>query len=319
MSTILPVVEPAAVPAAEPVGNSGVDAGLAAAIAGTEPTPVLEATRRETTRGIDWVNVFGVGLIHVGAVFAPFFFSWDGVVVFLALWWVIGSLGVCLGYHRLLTHRSFKTPKFVEYTLAVLGAMAWEGSPIVWIGQHRHHHAESDQPADPHSPRHGVDWAHIFWVFHKHAEVHDYRKYAKDLLRDKGHVLIHRLHAWPNILLGLALYFGAEALGREGWSWVVWGIFVRGVVVFHSTWLVNSMGHCWGYRNYETTDDSRNNALVAVLAFGEGWHNNHHACQRAAKHGQRWWEIDTTWMAIWVMSRLGLAWDIQGFKEPKQH
>lgn len=282
--------------------------------------PHLVRTRRDTIRGIDWINVGGVGLIHVGALFAlsPAFFSWTAVGVFFFLWWVIGSLGICMGYHRLLTHRSFKTPKFVEYLLTICGALAWEGSPIQWIGQHRHHHAESDQPNDPHSPRHGFDWAHIFWVFNRHALEHDYKQFAKDMLRDKGHVWIHRLHAWPNILLGVALFWSAEWMGFNGWSWVVWGIFVRGVVVFHATWMVNSIGHTWGYRNFETTDDSRNNALVAIVAFGEGWHNNHHACQRSAKHGQKWWEIDTTWMMIWLMSRVGLAWDIQGFKTPRR-
>lgn len=260
----------------------------------------------------------GMALIHAGcflALLAPF--HWSQPVLALFLWWVCGGLGICLCYHRLLTHKSFDTPKWVRYGLTMLGASCLEGGPVKWVGTHRIHHAHSDEPDDPHTPHHGFNWAHIWWAIVKDNPSRPARDAAKDLQRDPVINLIDR-YAWvPAVVLMLVI--GAAGYAVFGtWQgavgWIAWGVFIRTVFVYHATWFVNSASHTWGYRNYETEDDSRNNWWVALLSFGEGWHNNHHADQRSAAHGHKWYEIDLTWWTIKVMSWMGLAWNI---KQPK--
>lgn len=265
--------------------------------------------------GLDWPTIIWIGLIHLGALAAPWTFSWAGLAVAVLLSWVTGSLGVCLGYHRLLTHGSFRTYPLVRRVFACLGTLAGEGPPITWVAMHRKHHQFSDHPGDPHSPRDGAWWSHMFWLFPRPydpawAEIR--QRYAPDLLKDPFLRFLDRSFLAWHLGLGLAL------LGL-GWAWggwwlglslVVWGMFLRLVYVLHVTWLVNSASHIWGYRNYETSDNSRNLWWVGLLAFGEGWHNNHHAFQRCARHGHRWWEVDLTYAVIWGLERLGLAWEV---------
>jgi fatty-acid desaturase len=261
-------------------------------------------------RRLDWKSTTAIGLLHLGCIAAPFTFSWSSVAVAAFLWWACGGLGVCLCYHRLLTHRSFKTPKPVEYALAIIGTANWQGGPIKWVGEHRLHHKHSDGDLDPHSPKHGFNWAHVFWCLMKPREGHDPRNAAKDLQRDPIMAMIDRYHFVPQLVLAGVLYGAGELLVGNGLGWLVWGVCVRTVFTFHATWFVNSAGHTWGYRNYTTTDDSRNNWWVSILAFGEGWHNNHHAAQRSAAHGHRWYEIDLTYLTIRAMGLLGLATNI---------
>lgn len=267
------------------------------------------------TGKLDWRSIIWLGLAHVGALAAPFTFSWPGLAAFLLLYFVTGCLGITLGYHRLITHRSFKTYRPLRWLLALLGGLAGEGSAVMWTAIHRKHHALSDQPGDPHSPRDGAWWSHMLWLGpHPGKSVHRalVERYAPDLLRDRAMVFLDRTFLLWHLLLGLGLYF----LGHLAWgpavgvSLVVWGMFLRLVWVLHVTWLVNSASHMWGYRNYETKDDSRNLWWVGVLAFGEGWHNNHHAFQRMARHGHKWWEIDLTYYIILLLESLGLAWDV---------
>lgn len=242
--------------------------------------------------------------MHVGALAAFFTFSWNALWVCLFLWWLSGCIGITLGYHRYFTHRSYATPKFVEYLLAIFGCLAGEAGPIAWVAAHRYHHTYSDTDRDPHSPLRGFWWSHITWLFGREkflAEFDSYKRYAPDMAKDRFLVFLDKYHILPVLILTGILY----AIG--GWTYVVWGMFVRSVLVYHSTWLVNSASHIWGYRNYETTDMSRNNWWVAILSFGEGWHNNHHAFQRSARHGMRWWEIDLTYMTIQLMRLVGLA------------
>lgn len=261
------------------------------------------------TRRLDWKVIIAIALIHLACLAAPFTFTWSGFVLMVAMIWICGALGITLCYHRLLTHRSFETPKLVEYFLIVIGTLNWQGGPIHWVGTHRLHHRDSDQPGDPHSPRHGFSWSHLFWTLYKDND--DFRPYdaAKDLLRDPVIAWLDRFFFIPQfavagLLLGLGWWIGGP---RVGLSWLVWGTALRTVIVYHGTWFVNSASHTWGYRNFETTDDSRNNWWVAALAFGEGWHNNHHAQQRSAAHGMRWFEIDPTWYIIRGMEFVGLA------------
>lgn len=266
--------------------------------------------------GLEWYVVAWLGLIHLGALAAPWFFSWQGLAAFLALTWLTGPLGVCLGYHRLLTHNSFQTFRWVRRALATLGVLAGEGPPITWVSVHRQHHQHSDRPGDPHSPRDGAWWSHMVWLFPRPRQPQFQamiERYGKDLLADPYMRFLDRTFLlWH---LGLA-----AALGGLGWllwglavaaSMIVWGSLLRMVYVLHVTWLVNSASHMWGYRNFETKDDSRNLWWVGLLAFGEGWHNNHHAHPGRARHGgYRWWEIDLTYRTIWLMEILGLAWGV---------
>jgi len=272
-------------------------------------------------RQVEWANVLWIGGVHLAALAAPFFFSWSGLALCLVLYWVTGSLGVCLGYHRLLTHGSLTTSRPVRFFFALVGGLSGEGSALVWVANHRKHHAFSDQEGDPHSPRDGGLWAHMLWMVPRHtrAEVEALTgRWAPDLARDGGIRFLHATFLFWHLLLAAALFAGGWWWGTGSqaggpWmatSWLLWGFAVRMVIVFHVTWFVNSATHMWGYRNYETSDDSTNLWWVGLLAFGEGWHNNHHAFQRMARHGHRWWEIDITYWAILGLERLGLAWSV---------
>lgn len=266
-----------------------------------------------------WFNIILMGILHAGCIAAPFYFSWSAVAICFFLGWVSCCLGITLGWHRLLTHCSYETYKPIRYFVTLCGCLAWQNGPIEWVGTHRIHHAHTDEAPDPHSPRDhsrrgwftwmlAMIWAHAGWVF-VHLEK-DPTRAAMDLKRDKVMALIDKLFWLPGILLGVALYFLGQWYGEQGIAWVVWGIFVRTTMMYHATWLVNSASHFWGYRNFETKDDSTNLWWVAIITFGEGWHNNHHAQQRSAAHGMRWWEFDLTWQIIRLMRACGLAWNV---------
>ena len=259
--------------------------------------------------GIHWVNFFIITSFHILAVVALFFFSWQNLIVSSIIWWISGGFGIGVGYHRLLTHRGFKTPKWMEHLLILCGTLALESGPIQWVATHRIHHAFVDVPGkDPHSPRDGIFWSHVGWIVQGTAQTHDeatLRRYVPDLLKDPVHVFLSNYYYAPNILLGAGLlYFG-------GLGMLLWGVFLRVTLGLHFTWLVNSATHLWGTRPYNTNDDSRNNFLIAILSWGEGWHNHHHAFPRAARHGLKWYQIDFNWYTITVMRWLGLARDIK--------
>ena len=262
-----------------------------------------------------WPPVLWIGALHVLALlaFVPSFFSWSGLAVCLVLHWVTGGIGICLTYHRLLTHRSFALrPRWLEYVLTIIGTTASEGGAIGWVADHRRHHANSDDEDDTHSPLRGFLWAHMaWWMFMKGDNEHTpeyYKRWAPDLYKDPVHRFLERTHLVYPLLLFAALY----AVG--GMSWLVWGGFVRTIFVLHSTWLVNSASHIWGYRSHVTRDRSTNLWWVALLTYGEGWHNNHHAYQTSARHGLSWWEIDLTYITISVMKALGIAYNIKAVR-----
>ena len=267
-----------------------------------------EAMFNQRKTGINWNTTGFMVLFHVGALAALFTFTWQALAVSILLWWISGSLGIGMGFHRLLTHRGYKTPKPVEYFLTVCGLLALEGGAINWVATHRIHHAHTDQPGDPHSPRDGKWWSHMGWILTGTAQQYDQtvlRRYAPDLMKDPVHVWLNRLYFVPLTVLGLGLFWAG------GWSMLLWGVFLRVTVGLHATWLVNSATHLWGRRRFETGDDSTNNWWVALMSFGEGWHNNHHAYPRAARHGLRWYEIDINWYGIRTLQLLGLAKEIK--------
>lgn len=263
---------------------------------------------------INWKNLFTVTTFHLASVAALFCFSWKNFAAMLIGNWIVGSLGVGLGYHRLLTHRSFKAPKWLEYTLTALGTMSMQDAPDKWVATHRIHHAFTETPRDPHTTRPSFWWAHIGWVVLGKAQDHDaatFKKYIPDLLKDRFHVLLAKYYLVPIILSGFLLY------GLGGWSMVLWGVFVRVVVGWHTTWFVNSLSHFSGKRPFDTVDDSTNNWFVAILTFGEGWHNNHHAFPTSARHGLKWYQFDMNWLTIRLFKRLGWAKQIRLFEVEK--
>jgi stearoyl-CoA desaturase (delta-9 desaturase) len=259
-------------------------------------------------KGINWKNVTIITSFHLLAIPALFTFSWQNVAALLIGNWIVGSLGVGLGWHRLLTHRGFKAPKWLEYTLSIFATMSIQDSPDKWVATHRIHHKFTEQEGDPHSTRPGFWWAQIGWIVWGTAQDHDRKvlqKYVPDLLKDKGHALISRFYYVPIIISAFILF----AIG--GWTMVVWGVFARVVVGWHTTWFVNSLSHIYGSRPHETNDDSTNNWFVALLTFGEGWHNNHHAFPTSARHGLEWYQFDMNWIAIRILKKLGLAQNIR--------
>jgi stearoyl-CoA desaturase (delta-9 desaturase) len=265
--------------------------------------------------GLDVPIAMWLVLIHVGALAAPFTFSWAGLGLFVFMNWLTGSIGICLGFHRQLTHRSFKSAKITKWIIAWIGGLAGEGSAIHWVANHRKHHALSDQVGDPHSPLDGSWWSHVFWtLWARSKENYDAynKRWAPDLADDKVLQFLDRTFILWHIVLSFAFFGVGYAFGGSSlaWSLVVWGMFLRMTWTLHSTWFVNSASHIWGYRTYETTDDSRNNWWVALFTFGEGWHNNHHAFPSMARAGHRWWEIDVTFWAIRLLEKCGLIWDV---------
>ena len=264
-------------------------------------TPALLDARRSRDVPVGVTLLF----IHAAAmgIFLPMFFSWSGVAVTVALY-VVTALGITLGFHRLLTHRSLVVPKPIEYALAVLGTLALQGGPIEWVAQHRKHHAHTDRAGDPHNAHRGMKWAHCEWLFRTNADRLTpamRARWTSDLINDPFYRALEKYNVLLQVAVGLALF----ALG--GWSWVIWGLFARLVFVYHSTWMVNSTAHDSGYKTYRTNDLSTNNWFVALLTFGEGWHNNHHAFPSSARHGLRWFEFDPTYWVIKAMASVGLA------------
>ena len=257
-----------------------------------------------SNRKLNWAIITVLVLLHAGAAAALFMFSWKLLIAAVLLHWIAVGLGISMGYHRLHTHRSYKLPKPLEYFLAICGTLSLEGGPIFWVATHRIHHQFSDKPGDPHSPRDGAWWAHIGWILageSKHNNTKLLAKYAPDLAKDPFYVQVNNYHwLFPILLAGVLLAIGGLPL-------MLWGMCVRIVFGLHATWAVNSVTHLWGGRRFNTRDDSRNNWWVALLTFGEGWHNNHHAHPTSARHGLAWYEIDFSWIQISILKFLGIA------------
>ncbi len=259
---------------------------------------------RSTIATINWRNVLMVTLFHIAAIPIIYTFSWQNLAALLVGNWIVGSLGVGLGWHRLLTHRGFEAPKWLEYTLSIFATMSMQDSPNKWIATHRMHHKYVDTDLDPHSARSGFWWPQLGWVVWGKAQDHDQatlKKYIPDLLKDPIHRMISRFYLVPIAVSAVILF----AIG--GWSMVVWGVAARVVLGWHTTWFVNSLSHLYGNRPNETGDLSTNNWFVAILTFGEGWHNNHHAFPTSARHGLEWYQFDMNWIAIRIFEKLGWA------------
>jgi fatty-acid desaturase len=278
-------------------------------------------------RRINWRYALAVGSYHLIALLAlsPWFFSRTGVALAVIGVYVFGAAGINLCYHRLLSHRSFSCPLWVEHTFAIIAVCCLEDTPARWVATHRLHHHRADDRADPHSPLVNLFWAYVGWLFIENTDLQRavaYDRYARDIIRDRFYRWVERAVVWITLAQSL-VYFAAgflielslggstgEALQFAASVWL-WGVIIRTVLVWHVTWCGNSFPHLFGYRNYETNDNSRNNALVAIITSGEGWHNNHHAEPGCASNQRHWWEIDLTYLLLRVLVLLGLAWDVQ--------
>ena len=289
----------------------------------SDPTPEAwdEARQKRRSGGVDWATTIWIGLLHAGVLAAPFTFSWSvagswaGIGLGIVMYWITGCIGITMGFHRLLTHTGFQTYKPIRWAIAWIGGLAGEGSAVHWVANHRKHHAFSDKIGDPHSPLDGPWWSHMLWLFSAMSK-RDYEAYnqrwAPDLMRDPVLRFLDKTFIVWHLLVGFVVFGVGYAIGGAGFAWslVVWGIFVRMVALLHATWLINSATHMWGYRNYDVSDHSRNLWWVALLTSGEGWHNNHHAYPRMARHGHKWWELDVTFLVIKTLEKCGLAWNV---------
>ncbi|KAL6284500.1 hypothetical protein ACE6H2_015429 [Prunus campanulata] len=244
--------------------------------------------------------------MHCLCAMAPFHFTWPAFWVAFALY-VVTGVGVTLSFHRHLAHRSFRIPKWLEYLFAYFGVLSLQGSPIEWVSSHRYHHQFTDTVKDVHSPLQGFWFSHMGWILDSGSRFGNYGglKNVEDLKRQAFYRFLHHTFLLHSFLLGALLH----AVG--GLPLLTWGVGVRMVFLFHTTMLVNSAGHMWGQQVYHTGDTSRNNWWLGLLAFGEGWHNNHHAFDYSARQGFEWWQIDLTWYVIRFLEAIGLATDVK--------
>ncbi|KAF5785350.1 putative fatty acid desaturase domain, acyl-CoA desaturase [Helianthus annuus] len=259
----------------------------------------------------DMANVFWYAVIHVLAVCAPFMFTWGAFWVATGLSFLTG-FGVTLGYHRLLCHRSFKVPKWLEYFFVYCGAHAFQKDPLFYVNTHKNHHKYADTDRDPVAPTHGFWYCNMGWFCNNHhiaakcgeSKGGEYSK-VPELKAQWLYRFLHDTYYWHPTALAALLYL------HGGLSYLAWGMGMRGVVVHHFASLATFVSHIWGDRPWNTPDTSTNNWWVAMLTLGEGWHNNHHAFPRSARHGFEWWQFDLTWELIKFLKLVGLARDVK--------
>ncbi|KAL5702013.1 hypothetical protein ACHQM5_027284 [Ranunculus cassubicifolius] len=255
----------------------------------------------------DLIYAASIFTLHVLCLFAPFTFTWGAFVLAYTLYILTGAFGVTLSYHRNLAHKSFKLPKYLEYLFAYFALHACQGDPIFWVSTHRHHHKVTDTERDPHSPLEGIWFSHIGWIFDVNKIIQKGGNYknVSDLTRQPYYKFLQKTNALHVLTLGSLLYMVG------GFPFVVWGMGVRTVMVYHITFSVNSFCHIWGHQAWNTGDLSKNNWVLSLLTFGESWHNNHHAFEYSARQGLEWWQIDLTWYVIKLLEFLGLATDVK--------
>ncbi len=291
----------------QPIGlDPSQQASITPALPGVSALP----TRESGGGSIDkprWRENVPFWGVHVAAVLGAVWVGWS----WTAVAWLLGGylvrmFAITAGYHRYFSHRAYKTSRWFQFVLALLALSAAQQGPLWWAAHHRNHHKHSDEPLDIHSPRQrGFWWSHMFWILSSRYtttdidRIRDFSKYPE--LRFMNRFDVTFAIAW-----GFALY----AIG--GTTALVWGHFVAIVLAWHLTFCINSLAHVWGRRRYATTDDSRNNALLAVLTLGEGWHNNHHYYQRSARQGFYWWEIDISYYILKVLEVMRIVRDVEG-------
>jgi fatty-acid desaturase len=321
-----------------PIGKRATSSDHVRAARNVGATPTVDlpsldrAARLEippgTQRRIAWRYAGPIVVMHALCLLAcvPWLFSWTGVVLFVVGVYFYGGIGINLCYHRLLTHRSFSCPKWLERCFVLVAICCMEDAPAAWVATHRLHHKDADSHPDPHSPLVNFLWSHVGWLLVTNPQLRSlntYDRFARDVIRDPFYLWLQRGSNVMYVYLAHALAYFSIAFGAGAWiggSWhaglqlglsvLVWGVVLRTVAVWHITWSVNSLSHLWGYRSYPTGEESRNNWFVALITSGEGWHNNHHAQPASASNWHRWWEIDLMWLVILGLQRVGLATDV---------
>lgn len=307
------------------VDGSAVDSALPLKSADSRWIPAPATINRH--RILWWYVIPFIGFhLLLPLAFVPWLFSWTGLVMVPLGNYIFCSMGIGACYHRLLTHHGYRCPKWFEHTLALLGVCCLQDTPARWVAIHRLHHKYSDEQPDPHSPWVSLFWGHMGWLLVENRELSSlatYEKYARDILEDPFYLRMERyglwgwifaIHAGLFFLAGLAigwvttgLYMGGVQFGL---SLLLWAVIFRTIYTWHVTWAINSFAHRFGYTNYDTGENSRNNWLFALATNGEGWHNNHHADPRSAKHGHRWWELDVTYLTLRCLEAIGLVQDL---------
>ncbi len=271
----------------------------------------------ENPDAIDWTRIIPFIAIHLACLFVLVVgFSWTAFFVCLTTY-VIRMFSITAFYHRYFSHKTFKTSRIVQFIFAAIGATATQRGPIWWAAHHRHHHIHADSDHDTHSPKHGFWHSHLKWFLlkknfsTKSQYVSDLKKYPELNFIDRYDILFPILLAVSLFILGGYLQQSQPQLNTSGWQLVIWGYFISTVLLSHITYCINSLAHVFGFRSYETKDDSRNNFILAVLTMGEGWHNNHHCCPGSVKQGFKWWQLDLSFYVLYVMNKLGIIWDLK--------
>lgn len=267
---------------------------------------------------VDWARCIPFVVLHAGC-FGAIWTGWSPFAVGLAVaLYVVRMFFITGGLHRYFSHRTYKTSRAFQFVLAAGSATAVQRGALWWAATHRHHHRHSDEEVDAHSPvAHGFWWSHIGWITSKrnfptnYDGVRDLAKFPELVFLNRFDTLVPILFAASLLVLGMVLERAAPGLGVTGGQLLVWGFFISTTALFHGTACINSFAHIFGTRRFETSDASRNNALLAVITLGEGWHNNHHRYQSGVRQGLYWWEFDPTWWGLWMLARLGLVWDLR--------
>ncbi len=271
----------------------------------------------ENPDAIDMSRIIPFIAIHLACLFVFIVgISWVAVLICL-LSYVVRMFAITAFYHRYFSHKSFKTYRWLQAVFGVLGATATQRGPIWWAAHHRHHHIHADSEEDSHSPRDGFWHSHLKWFLMKKnfavksQYVKDLEKFPELKFIDRFDILFPILFAVLLFGLGSVLQTSYPQLDTSGWQLVIWGYFVSTVLLSHITYCINSLAHVFGFRSYETKDDSKNNFLLAILTLGEGWHNNHHCSPGSVKQGFKWWQIDLSYYVLYMMDKVGLIWDLK--------
>ena len=278
----------------------------------------LEPVREERDRSIDWLRVVPFLLLHLGVALV-LVVGWSPVALAVAVtWYALRMFAITAFYHRYFSHRAFRTSRAVQFLFALLGASAVQRGPLWWAAHHRRHHRHSDEAPDAHSPEvDGFWWSHVGWLLAREnyrtrlEEVPDLARFPELRFLDRFDALVPLASLLGFYGLGAWLARVAPGLGTSGPQLLVWGFVLSTVVLYHCTFAINSIAHRFGSQPYATRDQSRNNAWLALLTLGEGWHNNHHRCPGAARQGFRWWQLDLSWYGLLVLAALGLVWDLR--------
>jgi stearoyl-CoA desaturase (delta-9 desaturase) len=290
------------------------------------PPKETDAPPTELSERFDWARSIPFLGMHIACI-GVFFVGWSWLAISIAVFLYALRVFTLTGfYHRYFSHRSFKTWRIVQFIFAAIGCSSVQRGPLWWAAHHRHHHVHSDDPQDLHSPRQkGILFSHMGWFLTPRALrtnlkiIPDFAKYPELRFLDRFDLVVPVMLAVSLYLFGEFVAWGSPDSGVTGMQLLVWGFFVSTIAVYHVTYLVNSATHLIGTRRYETKDDSKNSLIVALLTFGEGWHNNHHYYPNSTRQGFFWWEIDITYYVLSFMSMLGLVWDLKTVPERILH